>query len=112
MDRIIKDNEIARKMGLSYGQYKAIQKESSDFENDRAKSNSLRFDDLKAFALWQEGKSDLKIAKAIGVSRSTIQQWRTTLELPSTYSNSDIDKKARAGYRLEQLKDGTYVAIK
>lgn len=50
-----------------------------------------KYDDLEAFRLWQQGRTDREIAAVFGVSRTIIQRWRDTLELPSTVSFPWLD---------------------
>lgn len=73
-----------------------------------AAGNGKRYDDELAFQLWQEGKTDRQIAAVFGVSRTIIQRWRDSLELPST-SKYVINTKR---YRLVKDKDGRYYAVK
>jgi len=61
-----------------------------------------KFTDGQAFKLWQEGYSDAMIAKAVGVSRQRIQNWRDALELPDTYKEPIDTSK----YYLVKLQSG------
>lgn len=111
--KIAEDNQKAREMGLTYGKYKALlydpekSKPKTPAESVRRKQKR-KYSYHAAFALWQEGKNDMEIAKALGVSRALIQRWRDTLELPSTTKETVDTKK----YRLAHLQDGTEVVLK
>ncbi len=72
--------------------------------SSKRKRREKRYTDKAAFELWQQGKNDVEIAAAFGVSRQNIQKWRDTLELPSTVSHYVDTKK----YRLIETKYGTY----
>ena len=50
-----------------------------------------KYDDQEAFRLWQAGRTDREIAAVFGVSRTIIQRWRDTLEIPSTVSYPWLD---------------------
>ena len=113
MSKITDDALKAKEMGLSYGMYKALLYDPSKKTPERPAGSRRRRQEQKycnraAFALWQEGKNDMEIANALGVSRALIQRWRDTLELPST-TRHHVDTKK---YRLLQSEDGTYYAIR
>lgn len=104
----------AKKMGLSYGKYKALMyitnkaappKAAGLRKTDRRKQK--KYSDHAAFRLWQQGKLDAEIAAELGVCRSLVQKWRETLELPSTARKAVDTKK----YRLCKMEDGTFFAI-
>lgn len=109
MDKLAKDNKIARSMGLSYGMYKAMlyqkerQFEKSEIPCD--KKSRRTYSDEEAFALWQQGKNDSEIGASLGVSRQAIQKWRDVMELPAT-AKRDIDTNK---YQLIKTKRGTFV---
>lgn len=114
MSELAKDAAAARALGLSYGEYKAMQylRGESPQEATRGpqkpQKSLKRYDDREAFKLWQEGKTDAQIASALGVSRTIIQRWRDVLELPSTHKKMINTKK----YRLEKNRDGSLIAVK
>lgn len=113
MSDLSKNARAAAAMGLSYGKYKALtynpdQERKSPSKSHRKPQKGKRYSEQEAFNLWQEGKTDEEIASVFGVSRTLIQRWRDTMELPST-SKRRIDTKK---YRLEQNPDGTYVVLK
>lgn len=111
MATLAEENTAARAMGLTYGQYRALiyQKErgmmAPSLPSKPAKKSRRRYTDEEAFALWQAGKNDCEIGKALGVSRQIIQRWRDTMELPST-AKSDIDTE---NYRLVRTPAGMFV---
>ena len=53
-----------------------------------------KYDDETAFRLWQQGRIDREIAAVFGVSRTIIQRWRDTLELPSTVTYPWLNTRA------------------
>lgn len=113
MSDLSKNARAAAAMGLSYGKYKALthnpdQERKSPSKSRKKPQKGKRYSEQEAFRLWQEGKTDEEIASVFGVSRTLIQRWRDTMELPST-SKRRIDTKK---YRLEQNPDGTYVVLK
>lgn len=113
MSDLSKNARTAAAMGLSYGRYKALtynpdQEKNSPSKSRRKPKKGKRYSEQEAFKLWQEGKTDEEIASVFGVSRTLIQRWRDTMELPST-SKRRIDTKK---YRLVQNPDGTYVVLK
>ena len=113
MSDLSKNASTAAAMGLSYGRYKALtynpdQEKKSPSKSRRKPKKDKRYSEQEAFKLWQEGKTDEEIASVFGVSRTLIQRWRDTMELPST-SKRRIDTKK---YRLVQNPDGTYVVLK
>ena len=113
MSDLSKNARTAAAMGLSYGRYKALtynpdQEKKSPSKSRRKPKKDKRYSEQEAFKLWQEGKTDEEIASVFGVSRTLIQRWRDTMELPST-SKRRIDTKK---YRLEQNPDGTFVVLK
>lgn len=113
MTDLEKDVLKAKEMGISYGQFKALSFDPSQEKRNRRRKTEpsqrkKRYDDHRVFKLWQAGMSDAEIASDIGVSRTIIQRWRDTMELPST-KKSAVDTKK---YRLDKLKDGTVVCIK
>lgn len=113
MSDLSKNARTAAAMGLSYGRYKALtynpdQERKSPSKSRRKPQKGKRYSEQEAFNLWQEGKTDEEIASVFGVSRTLIQRWRDTMELPST-SKRRIDTTK---YRLEQNPDGTYVVLK
>lgn len=109
MTELERDAIEAKKMGLSYGKYKALTYNPGAIEPawESPINTRRRFDDRDAFRLWQEGCSDAKIAACLGVSRAIIQRWRDVMELPST-KKGPIDTSK---YYLFQTKDGTYVCL-
>lgn len=108
---LAEENEIARSMGLTYGQYKMQlfmkQREgiTPPSHPEKTRKSKRRYTDEEAFALWQAGKNDCEIGAIFGVSRQSIQKWRDTMELPSTAKN-DIDTQK---YRLVKTNAGMYV---
>lgn len=109
------DEAAARAMGLSYGNYKARMYNCSTIAPkkpgkgpQKAQKRKKKYDDARAFELWQEGKTDAEIASVFGVSRTIIQRWRDVLELPST-SKQKIDTRK---YHLETDQDGVFVVRK
>ena len=112
MINLEKDVQAAERLGISYGKYTAMtqQKKPECPQNGRQKrqKRQKQYNDRLAFELWQEGKTDAEIASVFGVSRTIIQRWRDTMELPSTSKRRINTKK----YRLEENPDGTYVVIK
>ena len=113
MSDLSKNARTAAAMGLSYGRYKALtynpdQEKKSPSKSRRKPKKDKRYSEQEAFKLWQEGQTDEEIASVFGVSRTLIQRWRDTMELPST-SKRRIDTKK---YRLEQNPDGTFVVLK
>ena len=110
MNELSKDAAAARAMGLSYGQYKALSYEPAKLpakasqQPCKHQEKQKHYTDPEAFKLWQEGKTDSQIAASFGVSRTIIQRWRDTLELPSTTKHKVNTKK----YRLAKNEDGTY----
>ena len=111
MNNLSRDANEARKRGISYGRYMATEKlkspECRQNESHKKQKRKKKYNDLTAFLLWQEGKTDAEIASVFGVSRTIIQRWRDTMELPST-STRTIDT---AKYRIEET-DGTYHVFK
>ena len=111
MGTLREDVAIAKSLGLSYGQYKALeyQKErkwtAPPSPPKKAARSRRRYTDEDAFALWQAGKNDCEIGLALGVSRQIIQRWRDTMELPST-AKSDIDT---GKYHLVKTAKGMFV---
>lgn len=105
------ENQIARSMGLSYGQYKALiyEKERNAFESlpkkPKQRPSRRRYTDEEAFALWKSGKNDCEIGAILGVSRQIIQRWRDTMELPSTVKE-DVDTE---NYHLVRTPRGMFV---
>ena len=113
MSDLSNNARAAAAMGLSYGKYKALtynpdQETESPSKSRRKPQKGKRYNEKEAFILWQEGKTDEEIASVFGVSRTLIQRWRDTMELPST-SKRRIDTKK---YCLVQNPDGTYVVFK
>lgn len=113
MDRIVQYVIAAEAHGLSYGKYVASLYDSSraapSVDLIRRRHSSRKFDEQQAFSLWQQYMTDLEIAKALGVSRGYIQEWRSQLALPSTSTaKKPINTKK---YRLSFLRDGTVVVI-
>lgn len=105
--------KAAREMGLTYGKYKALTYEPSKppqpkLAGSKRKKQERKYSDSAVFQLWQEGKNDAEIAAALNISRALVQRWRDNLELPSTTRHTVDTKK----YRLLQMEDGTYYAIK
>lgn len=96
---------------MSYGKYKALAHDTAQgaaqATEQKEKPTKRRYTHEEAFALWQAGKSDLEIGRALGVSRQIIQRWRDTLELPST-QKTPIDTKR---YRLV-VEGGEYFIIR
>lgn len=115
MDQIDKDVIAAEKLHLSYGYYKALSYNPAGTtptipkpkKKAMPQPNPRKYTDQEAFALWQAYYSDSEIAKEFGATRSSVQQWRTKLELPAT-GKAKIDTKK---YRLAALQDGTTIAI-
>lgn len=105
MTALDKDVMAANAIGLSYGYYKVL---TYNPDNPPARKNRKhrKFDEQKAFSLWQQRMTDREIAEIVGVTKTTIQGWRGDLELPSSYVNTDRKK-----YRLTILRDGTTVAL-
>lgn len=112
MTALDKDALEARAMGLTYGQYKALtynpEQKQPEAKPEESRKMKKRYNEQQVFSLWQAGKTDAEIASAVGVSRTIIQRWRDTLELPST-AKTNVDTKK---YRLAHLQNGTLVAIK
>lgn len=111
MSQLDEDIRAADAMGISYGYYKALTynpgKNALSSSTPTPKKRPRKYTDHQAFQLWQAGLTDAKIAKALGVSRISIVQWREQLELPSTWKNPIDTKK----YRLASLQDGTAIVI-
>lgn len=110
MDRIVQYVIAAKKLGLSYGYYVASLYDPSRatpyYHNGRKyKQRALKFDEQRAFSLWQQYMTDEQIASSVGVTRANIQRWRSRLRLPSTFKN-DIDTQK---YRLTKTQDGTSI---
>lgn len=91
----------AKALGLSYGQYKARKYQESGRTIVPAprpepprRYRVKKYDDEEAFRLWQQGRTDREIAAVFGVSRTIIQRWRDTLELPSTVNYPWLDTSA------------------
>lgn len=110
MTDLDRDVLAAKAMGISYGQYKAINyTEPPARATNRRKKQPKTYDEHQVFSLWKAGKTDAEIASVVGVSRTIIQRWRDEVELPSVARTSNVDTKK---YRLEHLRDGTIIAIK
>lgn len=114
MSQLDLDVRAAKELGYpSYGYYIAAKYDptarmaASATESTKRKHRNRRYTDEQLFLLWQEGKSDEQIGKAVGVSRQLIQRWRDQMELPST-SKTRVDTKK---YRLATLQDGTYIVL-
>lgn len=111
MATLAEENRLARSMGLTYGQYKALlyQEERKlavvPASPAKVKRSRRRYTDEEAFALWQAGKNDCEIGLALGVSRQIIQRWRDTMELPST-AKEEIDTEK---YHLVKTPKGMFV---
>lgn len=73
----------------------------------RKVARKRKFTDGQAFKLWQEGYSDAMIAKAVGVSRQRINEWRDVLELPPT----DREPIDTSRYYLVMLSNGEFAII-
>lgn len=91
MTLLEKEVREAKELGLSYGQYKARKYQESGRSFSPAprpdppkRYRVKKYDDEEVFRLWQQGRTDNEIAAVFGVSRTIIQRWRDTLELPST----------------------------
>ena len=108
----------ARELGFSsYGKYVASMYDptkpvppapsTTQYPNAKKSRRKRGYTDEQLFLLWQEGKTDLEIAQAVGVSRQCIQCWRDRLELPSTSKFVVNTQK----YRLKTLRDGTYIVV-
>lgn len=112
MSRLDDNIRAAKQMGLSYGYYKALTYDPSAPTGSptirKKRPRERRYTDAQLFQLWQEGKTDEEIGKAVGVSRQLIQRWRDQLELPSTAKNHIDTKK----YRLASLRDGTPIVLR
>lgn len=116
MSTIHDDVKAAKEMGISYGKYKALMRERDAQspppapvqEQIPSRKHKRKFTDEQAFTLWQKGYSDSKIGKALGVSRTIIQRWRDTFELPSN-SNPNTDTSQ---YRLVKTQDGLFAIHK
>ena len=112
MTDLEKDVLAAKEMGLSYGKYKALTYDPTIVRRQKTmapeQKRKKRYDDHRVFALWQAGKTDAEIASVVGVSRTIIQRWRDTMELPSTKKSRVETKK----YRLVSVQDGTIMCIK
>ena len=114
MDRIVQYVIAAEALGLSYGKYVASLYDSSraapSVDIRKRRHSSRKFDEQQAFSLWQQYMTDLEIAKALGVSRGYIQEWRSQLALPSTSTaKKPINTKK---YRLTFLRDGTPIILR
>lgn len=113
MDRIVQYVLAAKERGLSYGYYVASLYDPSRatptyYRNDRKyKQRPLKFNEQRAFTLWQQYMTDEQIASSVGVTRANIQRWRSRLKLPSTFKN-DIDTEK---YRLTKTQDGTTYVV-
>lgn len=105
----------ARELGFSsYGKYVASMYDptkptpsKNQYPKIKKSKRKRGYTDEQVFLLWQEGKTDLEIAQAVGVSRQCIQSWRDRLELPSTSKFVVNTQK----YRLKTLRDGTYIVV-
>lgn len=108
MSTLEDDVRIATMLGMTYGKYKAMMYKPplcrSDKDASRTQNHS--HNDSLLFRLWQSGMTDAKIAEFSGTSRSFVQRWRDSLELPSTYKNKSIDTKK---YRMIETSYGIYV---
>lgn len=115
MDQIEKDVRAAKKLNLSYGYYKALSYNPTGTppaipkqkKKPMPQPNPRKYTDQEAFALWQAYYSDSEIAREFGSTRSSVQQWRTKLELPATGKAKINTKK----YRLAAMQDGTTIVI-
>ena len=113
MSNLDADIRAANELGLSYGYYMAskydpsVLRASPTIHQKKKRHHERRYTDQQLFQLWQEGKNDIEIGKAVGVSRQLIQRWRDQMELPTTF-NSTIDTQK---YRLATLQDGTPIVI-
>lgn len=110
MSELSEDNAIARSMGLTYGEYRALTSKQElriaapKIPPKKAKTKKKRYSDDAAFLLWQQGKTDAQIGAELGVSRAIIQRWRDNLELPSN-SKTIIDTSK---YHLIETPYGIY----
>lgn len=112
MDRIDRYVIAAKELGLSYGYYVASLYDPSRAtptyrKGRKYKQRPLKFNEQRAFSLWQQYMTDEQIAEAVGVTRANIQRWRSRLKLPSTFKN-DIETKK---YRLTNTQDGTSIVF-
>lgn len=111
MSTIHDDIKAAKELGVSYGKYKAMTWDGKPLPphppappKPPSRGKKRKFQDQDAFELWQKGYSDSQIGAALGVSRTIIQRWRDTLELPSTQDPNTDTKK----YRLAITRDGIF----
>lgn len=109
MDSLVDDVLIARSMGLSYGQYKAMMFDGGITPKicpvrSRGRKSRRSYTDEQAFKLWQEKYTDGQIGAALGVSRQAIQRWRDTMELPPVTGN-DINTSE---YKLIKTSRGIF----
>lgn len=110
-DLLSEDARAATAMGLTYGKYKAltykptpyIPTEEKRLISPTKKRSKKKYTDEEIFALWQQGLSDTKIAEKFGVTKQTIQKWRSLMEVPS------IPLSERQKYRLVDTEYGLYV---
>ena len=111
MSTLEQEVRAAREAGLSYGQYVARRYNGqiplAPRPEPPKRFRVKRYSDELAFQLWQQGKTDGEIAGVFGVSRTIIQRWRDTLELPSTVLFPWIDTSR---YRLV-LQGKDYIVL-
>ena len=111
MSTLQDDIRKAMELGVSYGKYKAMTRTfpaptPKKPPPSKKKPKSRKYSDKQLFRMWQAKKTDAEIARAIGVSRTIVQRWRDSLELPSTYLHKDLDTKK---FRMVETPYGIYV---
>lgn len=78
------DAEIARRLGLSISYVGRLRGRLGLSRVPPPKGFRRSFDENVARRLHGQGLKDWEIARGVGVSRETIQKWRTRLGLPPT----------------------------
>ena len=111
MSTLQDDIRKAMELGVSYGKYKAMTRTfpaptTKKPPPSKKKRKSPKYSDEQLFLMWQSGMTDAEIATAVGISRTIVQRWRDSLELPSTHLNKNLDTKK---FRIVETPYGTYV---
>ncbi len=104
MSALSDDVKKARAMGLSYGEYKALTYSPVTPTPKPSKKRKRKCDISTIFSLWQQGYSDAQIAKQLGTSRTLIQKYRDTYEIPSNKTITDTYR-----YHLVETSYGIFV---
>jgi uncharacterized protein YjcR len=66
--------------------------------------NKIQFDDTKALKMYRAGKKDYEIARAVGVSASTILKWRRNNNLAPTHRHSAVSELNKTKLEVIKLK--------